>query len=364
MQAIIQIFTAVYVPVLAATASGFLLSHVLSRRQQLTQGASLEKRVADILSKLLYQVGIPIGVANFIHKADLNSSAWLAPLVAWIAMLLAIALSRQILQSSRKTRPQQTRKSYIILSYLGNTSYLGFPVILLLPQLGEQYFSSAVLYDILGTLPAGYGLGVLIARSAIQHSQATRKLHDRESSTPPESPVSQARNESLTSDQEPNNRRPERPISAMGTAIAEIIKNPTLYAFFAGLYLKPVEFHESVAGTLHNIGWGSIMIALLVMGMRAQQLRVRGELKLAIQPVIIKTILSPLLIGTGLTMLGLDGPQRLVLVLQSAMPCAFASLVIAENYDLDVKITVASIFMSFIVFAFMLPVWAWAFTTW
>jgi predicted permease len=63
-------------------------------------------------------------------------------------------------------------------------------------------------------------------------------------------------------------------------------------------------------------------------------------------------------------MLGLDGPERLVLVLQTSMPCAFASLVIAENYNLDVKITVAAIFLSCIVFVFMLPVWVWAFTTW
>lgn len=357
MQAIIQIFTAVYVPILAATASGFLLSQLLSRRSKTPQGGSLEKRFAEILAKLLYQIGIPIGVANFIRKADLNSSAWIAPLVAWIAIILAIGLSRLILKSSRKSRPLQTRKSYVILSYLGNTSYLGFPVILLLPQLGAQYFSSAVLYDILGTLPAGYGLGVLIARSTIQRTHSSTMQQDSSSESWPHDGAT-------TGDGQTQPSRPESPIKAIINAIAEIIKNPTLYAFFVGLYLKPLELPDAVINILNAIGWGSIMVALLVMGMRAQQLRFKGELRLAIQPVIIKTILTPLLIGTGLTMLGLDGPQRLVLVLQAGMPCAFASLVLAENYDLDIKITVASIFMSFIVFAFMLPIWAWAFTTW
>lgn len=357
MQAIFQIFTAVYVPILAATASGFLLSELLSRRHQRPQGGSLEKRVAEILAKLLYQIGIPIGVANFIRKADLNSSAWLAPLVAWIAIILAIGLSRMILQSSRKNRPSQTRKSYVILSYLGNTSYLGFPVILLLPQLGAQYFSPAVLYDILGTLPAGYGLGVLIARSSLLRSHSSTIQPNSSSESSPHHEATAGHEQNQTS-------RPEAPIRTIANAIAEIIKNPTLYAFFVGLYLKPLELPEVVINGLNTIGWGSIMVALLVMGMRAQQLRFKGELRLAIQPVIIKTILTPLLIGTSLTMLGFNGPQRLVLVLQAGMPCAFASLVLAENYDLDIKITVASIFMSFIVFAFMLPIWAWAFTTW
>jgi predicted permease len=326
MQQIIQIATAVYVPILAATAAGFLISLYLSRRNGLSNSKYLEKRVAEVLAKLLYRIGIPIGVANFIRKADLSASAWLAPMIAWMAILLAIALSWQIMKASGKIRPGQTQKSFIILSYLGNTSYLGFPVILLLPQLGAQYFSTAVLYDILGTLPAGYGLGVLIARGALQRNGGT--------------------------------------IRAIWNATEEIIKNPTLYAFFIGLYLKSIEIPDGLVGVLDKIAWGSIMIALIVMGMRAHQLPFGGELRLAIQPVIIKTILIPLVIGTGLTILGLDGPERLVLVLQTAMPCAFASLVLAENYDLDIKITVASIFLSFGVFIFMLPVWTWAFTTW
>ena len=106
------------------------------------------------------------------------------------------------------------------------------------------------------------------------------------------------------------------------------------------------------------------MIALIVMGMRIQQLSSKLNLKLAIQPVLIKTILVPLVLAAALTGFGFEGPQRLVLILQSAMPCGFVSLVLAENYGLDVELTVASILLSCIVFAFMLPVWTTLFTTW
>jgi hypothetical protein len=106
------------------------------------------------------------------------------------------------------------------------------------------------------------------------------------------------------------------------------------------------------------------MVALIVMGMRIQQLSSKLNLKLAIQPVLIKTILVPLVLAAALTGFGLEGPQRLVLILQSAMPCGFISLVLAENYELDVDLTVASILLSCIVFAFMLPIWATLFTTW
>lgn len=350
MEAIIQIAKAVYMPIMAATAVGFIISKLLSRQHILIKGIRLEDSVPEFLSRFLYLVGIPIGVANFIRKADLNASSWLAPLVAWAAVFLGIFLSTQILRSSKKHRSRQTRRSYIILSYLGNTSYLGFPVILLLPQLGAQYFSSAVLYDILGTLPAAYGLGALIAQSNLHKKVASSSEFPGLTGMP-----SQATDA---------NDIPEKPVSPFRDAIQEILKNPTLYAFFVGLYLKSFQFPELLAEVLNAIAWGSIMVALLVMGMRAQQLTLKGELGLAIQPVVIKTILTPLIIGTALTMFGLDGPQRLVLVLQTSMPCAFAALVLSENYDLDTRVTVASIFLSCIVFVLMLPIWTWAFTTW
>jgi predicted permease len=151
---------------------------------------------------------------------------------------------------------------------------------------------------------------------------------------------------------------------ALLDALTEVARNPTFYAFFVGLYLKTLTIPEGIVSGLGAIAWSSIMVALVVMGMRIQQLSSKLNLKLAIQPVLIKTILVPLVLAAALTGFGLEGPQRLVLILQSAMPCGFISLILAENYGLDVELTVASILLSCIVFAFMLPVWVTLFTTW
>jgi predicted permease len=300
-----------------------------------------------VLARVLYLVGIPIGVANFIRKAEFNPSVWISPVIAWSAVLLAIFLSWHFLKSSDKPRAKSTKASFVLLSYLGNTSYLGFPVILLLPQLGPQYFSSAVLYDILGTLVAGYGLGVFIAGQASHHAEVNTDSGSRFN----EHGLSMAS----------TNRGG---IGSLLDALTEVAKNPTFYAFFIGLFLKTLTIPEWLVSGLGAIAWSSIMVALIVMGMRIQQLSTKLNLKLAIQPVLIKTILVPLVLAAALTGLGLEGPQRLVLILQSAMPCGFVSLVLAENYGLDVELTVASIILSCIVFAFMLPVWTTLFTTW
>lgn len=359
MQAIVQIATSVYLPILAATMAGFLLSLVLQRRTSQTVAIPLQRRIPDGLARGLYLFGIPIGVASFIRKAELNAAVWLSPLVAWIAVLVAIGLSVLLLRSSTRKNSTETKTSYLLLSYLGNTSYLGFPVILLLEPLGAKYFSSAVLYDILGTLLAAYGLGVFIAKTA------NLRGHGRQAIS------CESLSEGISSGRSPQNAGIDPPGAREQTgwgiateALLEIARNPIFYAFFIGLYLKKVPLPDEAVSLLSGIAWTSIMLALLVMGMRAQQLGSGSDLKLAIQPVAIKTILVPLIIAAVLTAIGVDGPQRLVLVLQAGMPCAFASLVLAENYDLDLKLTVSSILLSFMMFAVMLPIWVVMFDTW
>ena len=348
MQSILQIATAVYLPIIAAALVGVLLSLGLTRSGRMVGNEPVQELVPDVLARVLYLVGIPIGVANFIRKAEFNPSVWISPVIAWSAVLLAIFLSWHFLKSSAKPQPKSTKASFVLLSYLGNTSYLGFPVILLLPQLGPQYFSSAVLYDILGTLVAGYGLGVFIAGQASRHGAEGN-------------PTSSGRSSEAGLSMSGTKRGG---MGALLDALTEVARNPTFYAFFVGLYLKTLTIPEWLVSGLGAIAWSSIMVALIVMGMRIQQLSSKLNLKLAIQPVLIKTILVPLVLAAALTGFGLEGPQRLVLILQSAMPCGFISLVLAENYGLDVDLTVASILLSCIVFAFMLPVWATLFTTW
>lgn len=350
MQSILQIATAVYLPIITAALVGVLLSLGLARSGRMVRDQPVQELLPDVLARFLYLVGIPIGVANFIRKAEFNSSVWIAPVIAWSAVLLAIFLSWHFLKGSAKPRSKSTKASFTLLSYLGNTSYLGFPVILLLPQLGPQYFSSAVLYDILGTLVAGYGLGVFFAGQASHNTaEGNTASFTRSISIEGGSAISATKRGGA---------------GALLDALTEVAKNPTFYAFFVGLYLKTLTIPEWIVSGLGAIAWSSIMVALVVMGMRIQQLSSKLNLKLAIQPVLIKTILVPLVLAAALTGFGLEGPQRLVLILQSAMPCGFISLILAENYGLDVELTVASILLSCIVFAFMLPVWVTLFTTW
>ena len=106
------------------------------------------------------------------------------------------------------------------------------------------------------------------------------------------------------------------------------------------------------------------MLALLTMGMRIEQLSGSGSFQLPLRAVLIKMVAVPVLIGALLTASGFAGPERLVLVLQAGMPCAFATLVLAENFNLDREFTVQTLIISNLVLLFTLPIWVIALTSW
>ena len=143
-----------------------------------------------------------------------------------------------------------------------------------------------------------------------------------------------------------------------------LYKNPSLLAFGVGLLLKLVELPEAINTILSVIAWGSIMLALLTMGMRIEQLSGSGSFQLPLKAVLIKMVAVPLIIGALLTATGFAGPERLILVLQAGMPCAFATLVLAENFNLDRAFTVQTLIISNFILLFTLPIWVLTLTSW
>ena len=143
-----------------------------------------------------------------------------------------------------------------------------------------------------------------------------------------------------------------------------LYKNPSLLAFGVGLLLKSAELPDMVNTILSVIALGSIMLALLTMGMRIEQLSGSGSFQLPLRAVLIKMVAVPLIIGALLTATGFAGPERLILVLQAGMPCAFATLVLAENFNLDRAFTVQTLIISNLILLFTLPIWVLALTSW
>ncbi|WP_008312584.1 AEC family transporter [Leptolyngbya sp. PCC 6406] len=316
-----------YVPICAAVLVGALMSFGLSQPwiHRLSKRA-LHQDLPAWLGKFLFLIGVPISIVNFLHRANLSGGVFLAPLVAWGAMALALLCSRFWLRPQLGNWARPAQGTFSLAAMLGNTGYIGFPVVLLLPQLGPDYFGWALFYDVLGTLLGAYIVGVILAAQFGEQPGGTSR--------------------------------------SWRATLKELFKNPTILAFILGLALRPVVFPELLDITLNGFAWSMVMLSLVLMGMRLQQLRSWGNLKPASGAVGIRMVLVPLVVGVALTVLGMAGPSRLVMVLQAGMPSAFATLVLSETYNLDRELAVTCVGISSVVLLLTLPLWLWGFCTW
>ncbi|MDF5714714.1 MAG: AEC family transporter [Rhizonema sp. NSF051] len=284
-------------------------------------GRTMPAIVPTRLGQFLFWVGVPISIINFLHKADLSGSIWIAPAIAHAAILLGAFLAWVLIKwQAHRTNtvpPIPTQGSFVLAAMVGNTGYLGYPVTLAL--VGREYFAWAIFYDLLGTTLGAYGFGVALAARFSGTLQNRRHM------------------------------------------IQAITINPALWSFGFGLLFRGVAIAPPVEFCLETLAWSAVALSLMLIGMRLARLNFQHSLKWAAIGLGIKMLIVPLILGTILSLFGLTGAIAEVIVLQMAMPPAFATLVIAETFNLDRDLTVTTLAMGMIVLLIMIPVWLWLF---
>lgn len=325
-----------YVPLVGLVLLGFILS------------SKLPKAFPTYLGQFLFWVGVPISIVAFLRQADLSGPIWIAPVVAWVAIFLGAGLAcvwiklaegqvesqkskgaafsvqrfpllKRLAFKSQKLLAWSlpTQGSFILSAMVGNTGYLGYPVTLTI--VGEQYFGWALFYDLLGTTLGAYGLGVAIAARFGRGSQSFWQL-------------TQA-----------------------------VLINPALWSFGLGLSFRQISLSSLAELSLQKLAWTIVALSLVLIGMRLQQLSSWHSLPKASISLGIKMLLVPLILGSSLSLFGLKGSPQLVIVLQMAMPPAFATLVLAEAYDLDRDLAVTALAVGSAGLLLTLPLWLWLF---
>ena len=118
-----------YLPIVAAVGSGMIFSKLMVSYGG-AWGESNSRRIPAFLAQFLLRVGIPIGIANFVRSTELSANTWIAPITASLAIALGLLFSSYIL--GPVLNPCWHCRSFLLSSYVGNTSFIGFPVVLLL----------------------------------------------------------------------------------------------------------------------------------------------------------------------------------------------------------------------------------------
>lgn len=280
-------------------------------------GRKLPITVPTRLGQFLFWVGVPISIVSFLRQSSLSGQIWIAPAIAYLAILLGAFLAWLGIKAQayfRNTVLQPpTQASLILAAMLGNTGYLGFPITL--AMVGKEYFAWALFYDLLGSFPGTYGLGVLLAArfgGGVQNHWQIAK---------------------------------------------SILINPALWGFGFGLLFRQVTIPTVTEFWLEKFAWSSVALSLVLIGMRLALLKSWRSLPQVGMSLGIKMLLVPLILGSILPVFGITGAIAKVIVLQMAMPPAFATLVIAEAFNLDRDLAVTALAAGAILLLLTLPVW-------
>ena len=284
-------------------------------------GRKFPPTIPTYLGQILFWVGVPISIVAFLRQAELSAEVSIAPIIAYLAVFLGIILVLIVLKArtwlTQTTLPKSTFGSFILTSILGNTGYLGFPINLSL--IGDSYFAWALFYDLLGSFLAAYGLGVLIGARF--------------------------------------SGSPQKPWQMVKT----ILINPALWSFGFGLAFRELAIPSLLESSLNILATIVISLSLILIGMRLSQLNSWDNLPLVTASLTIKMLLVPLILGSALPMFGITGKAAKAIVLQMAMPPAFATLVIAETFNLDRNLCVSALTLGSMLLLVTLPMWLWLF---
>ncbi|MBW4452683.1 MAG: AEC family transporter [Nostoc indistinguendum CM1-VF10] len=284
-------------------------------------GRKLPVTVPTRLGQFLFWVGVPISIVSFLRQSSLSGQIWIAPAIAYLAILLGAFLAWLGIKGQayfRNTVLQApTQASLILAAMLGNTGYLGFPITL--AMVGKEYFAWALFYDLLGSFPGTYALGVLLAASFGGSVQNHWQI------------------------------------------IRAILINPALWSFGFGLLFRQVAIPTVAEFWLEKFAWSGVALSLVLIGMRLALIKSWSSLPQVGMSLGIKMLLVPLILGSILPLFGLTGSTAKVIVLQMAMPPAFGTLIIAETFNLDHDLAVTALAAGAILLLVTLPVWLWLF---
>ncbi len=272
-------------------------------------------RVRHALSTAVLHVFLPALAFGLIANATMDWSFVAIPLTAAAATLACLATGYGLYHFIPQLRqlPRPALGVLLLSAAFGNVTYLGLPIIT--EMLGPQYAYVAILCDLLATTPVLLTLGVFIA--ARTGSDKTVSLR---------------------------------------ASLKKVLLLPPLWGVAAGMaiHLLPVRVPALILDTATLMGRAVIPIMIFTVGL-ALDFRDLRRLPLALPALAVKLFLAPVLTWWAASLLGISGSVLQALVLEGAMPVMVLSLVIADEFGLDVPLAATCIAVSTVASLFTAP---------
>ncbi len=270
-----------------------------------------------VLNTFVMYVALPALVLQKIPSLHFSWDLLIPALVPWILLLLVsalILLLGRLLHWSR-----DIIVALLIVLPLGNTSFLGFPMIEAL--FGGDWLPYAMIYDQIGSFVALATWSTILAA-----------LYGVNAAQSQVSPAAMA---------------------------MRILTFPPFLALVVGLSLKAWTYPPLLQTTLDNLAATLVPLIMFAVGFQLKFSLAGERLSPLLSGLGIKLLLMPLLVLTGAMLLGLSGKAVQVSVFEAAMPPMISAGAIAMMAGLAPRLVAALVGFGLLLSFITLPLWAW-----
>jgi predicted permease len=297
----------------AVTAFAFLVGLVVLGNA-LGQAGVLPEATPAVLNQVVLTLCLPASI--LLHAPGLRVDAGVAAM-AVLPWLLGGLSALIVLGLGRALRwPRETSWLLVLAIALGNTSFLGYP--LLGALLGPAALPHAVVYDQLGTFLMMSSVGIVIlARVGAGGDPSPRATMRR------------------------------------------IVGFPPFIALVVALTVMPAESPAPVEAVLARLADALLPLVALAIGVQLRLRLPREHLAPLAAGLAGKLVMLPAMAWPIAWLLGLDGIAFDVAVLESAMPTMITAMALAAAAGLAPRLAAALVGYGIVLSALTIPAWAW-----
>lgn len=246
---------------------------------------------SKVLNAVIVYAALPALIFNVVAKAPLAVSLLGATAIGWALALAGLAIGWGL--SRLLGLPDRVAGGFIIAAAIGNTGYLGYPVVRAL--FGEGWLPTAIFFDVFGSIACMLTFGIAIAARYGDHDGPVRYLR-------------------------------------------ELLTFPAVVAALAGLAFRFVPWPAPVSNAVMEwTGFAGTMAAPLIMVSLGASLDPKAFKGASISLVALSTVKLLVLpaLAVGLAAAFGAGEATRVIALEAGMPSALLTLIVAQRFGLD-----------------------------
>ena len=266
------------------------------------------------LNGFIIHISLPAVALLHVHRLKWDPAYLYAGLMAWVLFGLGVLFFRSV--GRIFSLPGATTGALILVGGLGNTSFVGLPMIE--TWYGRDLLSVGVIADQLGSFMVLSTVGIATAAAYSSGNLSWRQM------------------------------------------ARKILLFPPFQGLLIALLLRPVPFHPVVETVLQRLADTITPLALVSVGLQLRLVKLRGALKPLSLGLFYKLFLGPALVTLLFAgLLGGEGEVMQVTVFEAAMAPMITAGIIAVDHDLDPPLVTLMLGIGIPLSFLTLPAWWW-----